>query len=147
MIKGNCLCGDIKFQLNGDLPHIYQCHCSLCRKVSGSSSNSAMLVKIDAFQWVCGEERISSFATESGFKSDFCSRCGSPVPNLLNNATGYWVPAGLLEEPTNVSVAAHVYAGSKAKWDTLSGNCESFAEMPDPETLENLIRPKTKYNF
>lgn len=144
MIKGNCLCGDIEFKLNGDLPHIYQCHCSLCRKVSGSSSNSAMLVKIDAFQWICGEQYISSFTTEAGFKSDFCSRCGSPVPNLLKNSTGYWVPAGLLEEPTNVSVAAHVYVGSKARWDTLSGDCESFAEMPDQETLENLIRPRSK---
>ena len=42
---GKCLCGEVQFEILGDLPNLYQCHCSLCRKVSGSSSNSAMLIE------------------------------------------------------------------------------------------------------
>jgi hypothetical protein len=37
-MKGECLCGDVEFEIKGDLPNLYQCHCSLCRKVTGSSA-------------------------------------------------------------------------------------------------------------
>ncbi len=37
MYKGSCLCGSIYFQLQGTLTDIIHCHCSLCRKASGSA--------------------------------------------------------------------------------------------------------------
>lgn len=37
MYKGSCLCGSIHFQLQGTLTDIIHCHCSLCRKASGSA--------------------------------------------------------------------------------------------------------------
>ena len=95
-MKGKCLCGEVEFKLSGDVPNIYQCHCSLCRKVSGSASNSAILVESKNFSWLSGLENISHFVETSGFISDFCSSCGSPLPNLLKNGVGYWVPAGCL---------------------------------------------------
>ncbi|TOP03723.1 aldehyde-activating protein, partial [Vibrio parahaemolyticus] len=49
------MCGEVSFELSGELPPIYQCHCSLCRKISGSSSNSALIVKASSFKWRSGE--------------------------------------------------------------------------------------------
>ncbi|WP_373272041.1 GFA family protein, partial [Vibrio parahaemolyticus] len=62
-LKGNCLCGEVSFELSGELPPIYQCHCSLCRKVSGSSSNSALIVEASNFKWRSGEHQIRLFST------------------------------------------------------------------------------------
>nr|WP_087025114.1 GFA family protein [Thaumasiovibrio subtropicus] len=126
------MCGAVTFQLTGDLPSIYQCHCSLCRKVSGSSSNSALIVARSHFQWRSGENQIKSFATPSGFKSEFCCHCGSPVPNLSADGQSYWVPAGLMSEPISTQVSAHVYVDSRANWDTgfLSDDVDKFAQMP-----------------
>jgi len=127
-MKGKCLCGEVEFELSGDIPNIYQCHCSLCRKVSGSASNSAMLVGSKNFRWLRGIDSISRFVEKSGFISDFCSNCGSPLPSPLKSGHGYWVPAGLLEDCGELRIVAHVYVDSRAPWDSIVNEAKRFAE-------------------
>lgn len=143
-LRGSCLCGNVEFRISGEIPKIYQCHCSLCRKVSGSASNAALLIEAKGFEWATGENEISSYSTRSGFKSDFCGTCGSPVPNLTRDGSKYWIPAGLLEESALLEVSVHVYVGSKAGWDVISGDYPHFQKMPDEETLKQLIGQKPK---
>ena len=97
-MNGKCLCGTVEFELSGDIPNLYQCHCSLCRKVTGSSANAAFRIAFDQFAWIKGSEKISEFVSQGGFKSHFCTTCGSPLPNLTANDSAYWVPVGLLED-------------------------------------------------
>lgn len=141
-LKGQCLCGAVSFELSGELPPIYQCHCSLCRKVSGSSSNSALIVKASNFQWHSGGHQICSFSTKSGFKSEFCTQCGSPVPNISSSGDAYWVPAGLLTESVDTKVIAHVYVGSRANWDAgfINDGIAQFETMPSEAEWEVLCR-------
>lgn len=141
-LRGCCLCGKVEFRISGEIPKIYQCHCSLCRKVSGSASNSALLMAVEGFEWITGENEISSYTTPGGFKSDFCGTCGSPVPNLTRDGSKYWIPAGLLEESDLLEVSVHVYVGSKASWDVIGGDYPHFQEMPDKETLKRLTERK-----
>ena len=129
-MRGNCLCGQIEFELLGAKPKFYQCHCSLCRKQSGTSSNTATIVDSKDFRWVSGQEGISSFVKPTGFRSDFCSRCGSPVPNPLRNTPYYWVPAGLLEGSEELEIVAHLYVGSKASWEAIGSSGARFDTMP-----------------
>lgn len=51
-LKGACLCGAVAFSIKGIKPKLYQCHCSLCRKVTGSSANAAMWINHEHFDWV-----------------------------------------------------------------------------------------------
>lgn len=131
-MKGNCLCGEVSFQLPGVLPPIYQCHCSLCRRVSGSSSNSALIIEANNFKWLSGESSISRYASTSGFKSEFCQCCGSPVPNISADKDTYWVPAGLLSENIKTTIKAHVYVDSRANWDEafICDSVSKFTTMP-----------------
>ncbi|WGY48739.1 GFA family protein [Vibrio sp. ABG19] len=103
-----------------------------CRKVSGSSSNSALIVNSSSFKWISGKHQIRSFSTSSGFKSEFCCRCGSPVPNISSDGKSYWVPAGLLSEPVDTKVSAHVYVSSRASWDVgfINDGLPQFDTMP-----------------
>ncbi len=142
-MHGKCLCGEVRFTLSGELPNLYQCHCSLCRKVSGSSSNAAFKVDLAQLQWDSGEQLIHEFSTESGFKSHFCSRCGSPLPNLTANDSAWWVPVGLLENGEGLRVGAHLFVASRAPWDVIADVGEHFDEMPDFEQLNNLLRRGT----
>lgn len=130
-MKGKCLCGEVEFQIIGKLPNIYQCHCSLCQKATGSSSCSSFITNIDGIKWINGKDKISSYTRESGFRTDFCSVCGSPVPNVMNIGNYMWVPAGLLEGVTNSEIAAHIHDSSKASWESNSENVKIFAEGPD----------------
>jgi hypothetical protein len=126
--------------VSGALPNIYQCHCSLCRKTTGSVANAALIVPSKNFQWVSGQDFITSYIKDTGYRSDFCSKCGSPLPNPLMNETEYWIPVGLLEGNASLQIAAHLYVGSKASWDVIGSNGVQFQEAPDLESLLKVLR-------
>lgn len=140
MTKGQCLCGHVEFAINGDVPDFYQCHCSLCRKLSGSASDTATFLNKAQFSWIRGEESVRSYKTDSGYRSDFCSNCGSTVPHLMENGEQYWIPAGLLDDSTGSQVVAHLFAKSKAHWDELCGSGVKFDEMPDLHSLNKQLQ-------
>ena len=139
-MRGKCLCGAIEFEIEDDLPNLYQCHCSLCRKVTGSSANAALRITAAQFEWISGCDRVREFTTDSGFKSHFCDTCGSPVPNLTSNDSAYWIPAGLLEEGGELALGAHLYLASRASWDVVAEVGEQFDEMPAVEALDELLK-------
>lgn len=116
-MKGSCLCGDVEFEVQAPPRRLYQCHCSLCRKQSGAAGNAAFVVQGAQLQWRSGEGRIRSYVKPTGFRSDFCGRCGSPVPNRIRDTSFFWVPAGLLEDTGTLEVAMHLFVGSKASWE------------------------------
>ena len=108
-MKGECLCGNVKFEISEKVRNFYQCHCSLCRKATGASANTATFVQGEAFRWISGESDIKSYKKPSGYRSDFCSVCGSLVPNSLRDSGMVWVPAGLLNEPIASKVSVHLH--------------------------------------
>ena len=139
-MRGKCLCGGVQFSLSGELPNLYQCHCSLCRKVTGSSANAAFRIDLVQLNWIEGEALVQKYESDTGFKSHFCSRRGSPLPNLTANDSAWWVPVGLLEAGEGLQVGAHLFVGSRAPWDAIADSGEHFDEMPDAEALADLLR-------
>lgn len=137
-MQGTCNCGQIKFEILGPIPKFYQCHCSLCRKQGGTSSNTATIVTADQFRWLTGQEHISSWTKDTGFRSDFCSRCGSPVPNPVSGSPYYWIPAGLLEDGP-FEIVAHLFVDSKAAWDMMGAYGRRYETMPALDELMALL--------
>lgn len=140
---GKCLCGAVQFEIAGNVPDLYQCHCSLCRKQSGAASNAATLVHENEFSWLSGEEKISRYKMEDGFTSHFCSLCGCPVPNRLRDTDKIWIPAGSLPGDIDSKIVVHIYTESKASWEKILNDGRKYDEMPDFETLYNLLHGKT----
>jgi len=142
-MRGDCLCGEISFEIVGTLPKLYQCHCSLCRKQGGSSSNTGLIIAKENFRWLIGEEKTSSYVKATGFRSDFCSKCGSVVPNPFRDKPYVWVPAGSLDDTMPLEIAAHICVGSKASWDLISSGAVQCDTMPTLLELIDLIAPST----
>ena len=141
-VFGNCLCGKIRFEIDSEIVNLYQCHCSLCRKQSGSYSNAATIIENRSFRFVFGGNLIKSWVKETGFRSDFCSSCGSPVPNPLRNTNYYWVPAGLLEESISSNVVAHFCLASKASWAANPACGEPYNDLPNLDHVIKLLSPE-----
>lgn len=135
-MNGECLCGQVKFAIEGELPNLYQCHCSLCRKATGSTSNTATFVNADSFCWVSGQSKISAFQRPTGYRNDFCSVCGSLVPNKLKGTDLMWVPAGLLNGVTASQISIHLHLSSSASWEAETDSCVRLGVGPD--SLESL---------
>jgi hypothetical protein len=138
-MRGQCICGAVAFEVNASSLKLYRCHCSLCRRQSGTASSLATIVPNSQFKWLAGQDKITSWRMESGFRSDFCSACGSPVPNPLRTTNNTWVPAGLLEPQANLRVAADIYLGSKADWDPTHPAGMQHDELLDPHVFLSML--------
>ena len=137
-ITGSCLCGKVQFNVRNIGRNIYQCHCSLCRKQGGSASNSGTVVPLNQLEWIDGKEHIKSWIKQSGFRSDFCSNCGSPVPNPLRGLDSYWIPVGALEDGP-FKIVANLCTESKASWGVIAPTGKQFGAMPELEELMALL--------
>ena len=121
--KGACNCGAIGFKIHSDLSSVIICHCSICRKATGSNGIAVLVVDNEKFEWTGGEDLINSWKKpDSDWEISFCRRCGSPVPGV-NDETRMFVPAGLISDgDENLKVAHHIWVDSKAIWDEI-GDC------------------------
>jgi len=82
------------------------------------------------FVWIRGEEKVSGYSKKNGYKVNFCSCCGSPVPNKFRHFPLFSVPAGSLDGSNDIKVVVQIYLGSRAKWDKDHIEGEQFGEMP-----------------
>ena len=133
MVRGSCLCGSVRFEYSHAVTQVGMCHCSQCRKVSGTASNAVIVVPEADFSWLSGAELRRVYTRPSGWKTTFCERCGSPLPQSLRGSAAYWVPAGLLDDDPGLRIGGHIYVGSKAPCDVIADGSPQFENGPRPD--------------
>jgi hypothetical protein len=131
-VQGSCLCGAVAYALRGELQLIVNCHCSRCRKARSAAHGSNLLVRVDQFEWLRGEQHLQSFAlsdAEKGFGTCFCTTCGSSLPLVVRNGN-VGVPSGSLDVDPGARERIHIFVGSKAPWHTVTDDLPQFEELP-----------------
>ncbi|MBU6951275.1 GFA family protein [Hahella sp. HN01] len=115
---GSCLCGEVRFEIEGDFESFYLCHCEHCRKDTGSAHASNLFSTTAQLVWLSGEEQVKTF-TLPGTRhcKSFCSHCGSALPNIQMNGQLLAVPAGSLDSKVTIKPNAHIFVSSRAEWD------------------------------
>lgn len=120
MIRGECNCGGVAFEVDAGVPGIFVCHCSICRKATGSHGIAVLVVDNGAFRWIRGEGQVATWKKPGAdWQTWFCRMCGSPVPGA-NDESRMFIPAGLVTSGgEDLRVIHHVWVGSKAPWDEI----------------------------
>lgn len=121
MIHGNCLCGGVQFEIQKISGPFELCHCHRCRKATGSAFYAGIYVNREDFRLLKGQEWIRAFEAPileapPAYRSCFCSRCGSPVPDLQRDSLRIEIPAGLLDNDPGVSPDRHIFVDCKSSW-------------------------------
>ncbi|QGY33275.1 GFA family protein [Pantoea cypripedii] len=118
-MKGSCLCGNVTFELASRPVAFYRCHCSLCRKQTGTGYNLATLIRLADFSWTQGEDGVRSWSRPSGYRTDFCTNCGSTVPNVLRDSPYVWIPIGLLDDDLTLMCTGDYCVSDAHSWDNV----------------------------
>lgn len=120
MATGACVCGGIQFAIDAALTDVYVCHCSICRRNTGSNGIAVVVFPNKAFRWLRGQELVATWKKPGhDWQTWFCSVCGAPVPGE-NDATRMFAPAGSITSGGEaLQVRHHIYVGSKAVWDEI----------------------------
>jgi hypothetical protein len=117
MLKGSCLCGGVRYEINSELAVVTNCHCSLCRKTSGSAFASGATIAAASFRFVAGKELIKEWESSPGYHRMFCGRCGSPILKRKDNDPEHLrFRPGTLDSDPGVKMSKHIHVGSKAPW-------------------------------
>ena len=129
MIKGTCFCESVTFEINIDTVEAYHCHCSICRKVTGSKFNTAFTTDFKNFKWTSSTHSIKKYQKNGkAYSHHFCSDCGCTVPNAYKENTQFWVPVGLLEDSEHIKVVKHIFVDSKANWTEIKDDLPQHSE-------------------
>ena len=129
---GGCLCGAVRYEIDGPLDKVQFCHCGKCRKAQGSAFASNLPVARSAFRLTQGEDSLQAYESSPGKRRWFCGRCGSPIYSAAEAAPDkVRIRAGTLDAAPDLQPAFHFYVGSKAEWWTITDELPRY-EGPRP---------------
>jgi len=116
-LSGSCLCGAVRYVATGQEQRFYHCHCTRCRKASGTGHASNLFLQ-GTLAWSSGEELIRSYQPPDAerFTNTFCEVCGSRVPRFLERLGMVFIPAGSLDDEPEMRPQARIFQGSRAAW-------------------------------
>jgi len=124
MKTGSCLCGGVKYQINGPMRPIVACHCSQCRKTSGNYVTATRVAKVDLV--------FDSMSTLKWYKSSdvaergFCGTCGSNLFWQRQVGENTSIMAGTIDPPTGLHIAQHIFVGDKSDFYDLFDDVEKL---------------------
>ncbi len=131
MYKGSCLCGSIQFTLDGGVTDIIHCHCSLCRKASGSAYATNGFVDAEGLTVTDADGTLTFYESSEGKRKYFCKTCGAPIySSNAQSPQRYRLRLGALDSDISERPISHNFVTSKANWDDLG------AELPHYEKHE-----------
>jgi hypothetical protein len=127
--KGSCNCGAVVFSVSVALTDVYICHCSICRKSTGSGGIAVTVVPTEALSFDSGEEQIRVWQKpHHDWLTNFCKTCGSPLP-AKNSETLSFIPVGLLDLGAEaLEVKHHIFVDSKAHWEVIGDSGQQHKE-------------------
>lgn len=128
-MRGSCLCGTFRFVIRGPVHFLKNCHCSRCRKMSGSSFATYARTETKHLHITSGAEHVTVYERTPGNTIAFCQHCGSHVPHPPPGSALVEFGAGLLEDDPGVGVAYHIFVGSRAPWTQLNDELPKFDEL------------------
>ncbi|EIN09592.1 hypothetical protein PUNSTDRAFT_65935, partial [Punctularia strigosozonata HHB-11173 SS5] len=121
---GSCACRKVKYEVKGDPIECYICHCTQCRKSTGSSFHTIGLFKEENFRITHGAESLRAFDdthTDSGrtLQRRFCGSCGS---QMFGKTPAFGpilcVMIGTIDQEHDWSARHEIFAEQRRKWVT-----------------------------
>jgi hypothetical protein len=119
-VRGSCLCGGVRFEITGPFLRANYCHCTRCRKHSGTSSLAQGRVPREAFHLIEGAELIRVYRPGGGAAKAFCSVCGSSLFG------GTWpegpevsVRLGALDDDPGIRPQYRSFTADQVAWEEL----------------------------
>ena len=129
-LRGSCLCGGVTYEIRPPFVFFHHCHCSRCRKNSGSAYGASILVKADHFEWTRGEDLVKRWELPEAqyYCTGWCTNCGSKLPWQSRNKKGFLVPAGTLDDAPVERPEKNIYWAYHPEWYANPDDLPTFDE-------------------
>ena len=131
MIQGECLCCSIQIEMEDDFKYSFYCHCSLCRRRTGSAFSSIGGIESEKINVIQGESLLlREGETSDGYRA-ICSKCYSTLFSVLMDRKRTHVNFGVLKNEPSRKPDHHIYIDSKASWYEIQDSLPQYAKLPN----------------
>lgn len=122
----------MKYRVSGEPARFYHCHCSRCRRASGTGHGSNLFVDKGGLEWEGDTALIRHYKLPEAerFTRTFCNACGGPLPRAVPEAGFVIIPAGTLNEEPNIRPQARIFQDSKTSWSCGAEELPGFSDYP-----------------
>lgn len=133
MIAGSCLCGAVSYRVQADLGPATACHCTQCRKITGSYSIAAP-VAADALML---DGPVQWFTSSAHARRGFCPHCGSYL--FWDEHDGQiWISLGTIDGPTGTRLENHIFCDYKGDYYDLTDPLPHHRKGWSSERIEQM---------
>ena len=127
--SGGCLCGAVRYRLQGALRPVVACHCGQCRRQSGHYVVGTAAKGSD-FEFI-SNDTLKWFRSSTVARRGFCGSCGS-VLFWQDGGGDMGINAGSLDQPTGLKLKSHIFVDDKADYYEIEDDLPKFAGSDQP---------------
>ncbi len=117
--SGSCLCGGVRFEIDGEIRDVLACHCIQCRKTTGNYMSAT----------ACGKDHLNLISSDTlawyqstpGHKRGFCNRCGASMFWQPEDREYVAISAGTIDGKLNKKLIGHIYCDYAGDYYEISG--------------------------
>jgi hypothetical protein len=127
-LGGKCLCGAVQYVVRNEFLYALNCHCSNCRRATGSAFKSFAGIEREKLSITVGDDNLLIFGEESAHDTR-CRKCGSLLFSVVRDGAFVHVTMGTLIDDPAIRPRAHIFVGSKAPWFTITDELPQHREF------------------
>nr|WP_315594620.1 GFA family protein [uncultured Cupriavidus sp.] len=129
LLDGGCLCGAVRYSVKDEFVYALNCHCSKCRRSTGSAFKPFAGIERGKLCITHGEDNVSIFGDEHAPHDVHCRICGSLMFSVVRDGEYVHVTLGTLADTPAIRPSAHIFVGSKAPWHSITDQLPQHAEF------------------
>ncbi|WP_233800871.1 GFA family protein [Paraburkholderia sp. HP33-1] len=129
LLAGRCLCGAVHYSVKDEFVYALNCHCSNCRRATGSAFKPFAGIERDKLRITQGEDRLLIFGDERAEHDVRCKICGSLMFSVVRQGQYVHVTLGTLTDAPTMRPTAHIFVGSKAPWYSITDQLPQHDEF------------------
>ena len=112
---GGCLCGAVRFEVQGTVTESGYCHCRTCQKQSGAPVVAWFAIAPESFRYTAGTPK--TFRATDHATREFCGNCGTYLVFREDDPSAtLGVNTATLDNPALVPPDFHIWHGSRVTW-------------------------------
>jgi hypothetical protein len=128
-LAGKCMCGAVQYAVADEFLYAMNCHCSNCRRTTGSAFKPFAGIEREKLAITKGEGDLMRFGGEKAHNAH-CKLCGSLLYSVVGDGALLHVAMGTLVDDPSIRPSQHIFVGSKASWFTITDDLPQFEEFP-----------------
>jgi hypothetical protein len=114
-LEGGCLCGALRYRIDGAIPAANLCHCRSCRMAAGAPVVAFADLAPGQFAWTAGEPAF--YASSAGVRRGFCATCGTALTYESEDLPGeVHVLSATLDDPGAAPPTGELFAEERIPW-------------------------------